>query len=230
MSNILITGASRGIGRAIAETLAAPDHTLYLHGRNRRAIDETCHLVEKKKATPIPVIADIGNDDGIDTVVGAVGDGQLDVLVNNAGVAHVAPIEDISRENWAETIAVNITAPVLLTQRLLPRIPAGGSIVNILSVAAQTAFPTWTAYCMSKFALDGFSKALREELRPKKIRVICIYPAATATELWQSIPGDWSTDAMMAPQQVADAVAFALARPSEVLTDSIGIGSLSGNQ
>lgn len=230
MHNVLITGAGRGIGRAIAVRLAAPNRTLFLHGRKREALDETCRLVRSNKATATPLIADIGNDDGIDALVSGLGEGELHVLVNNAGIAHVGPIETMTRRQWEETIAVNITAPILLTQRLLPNIPAGGSIVNILSVAAKTAFPNWTAYCMSKFALDGFSRALREELRPKKIRVITIYPSATATDLWQSIPGDWSTDAMMSPQQVADAVAFALDRPSDVLTESISIGNLSGNQ
>jgi short-subunit dehydrogenase len=82
---------------------------------------------------------------------------------------------------------------------------------------------------MSKFAFDGFTLALREELRPRGIRVINVYPAATDTDIWSNVPGQWPREKMMRPEEVAEAVAYALSRPSSTLIDSIMLGSTSGN-
>jgi NADP-dependent 3-hydroxy acid dehydrogenase YdfG len=107
--------------------------------------------------------------------------------------------------------------------------PPGSSIVNILSVAAKTGFPNWSAYCMSKFALEGFSQCVREELREGKIRVINVYPAATDTNIWTQIEGKWPRHKMISPEDVASAVAYALSRPAEVTLENISISSLAGN-
>ena len=113
---------------------------------------------------------------------------------------------------WEQTLGVNVTAPFMLIQHFAPRMQPGSSIVNILSVAAKTGFPGWSAYCMSKFALEGFTQSVREELREHKIRMINVYPAATATEIWNNVAGDWPRDKMMSPSEIADAVTFALSR------------------
>jgi NADP-dependent 3-hydroxy acid dehydrogenase YdfG len=81
---------------------------------------------------------------------------------------------------------------------------------------------------MSKFALEGFSQALREEVRPKGIRVLNIYPAATNTEIWNAVPGEWPREKMMLPAEVGNAVAYALARPAEVAVENIDLLNLTG--
>jgi NAD(P)-dependent dehydrogenase (short-subunit alcohol dehydrogenase family) len=100
--------------------------------------------------------------------------------------------------------------------------------LNVLSIAAKTGFPNWSSYCMSKFALEGFSQAIREEFRPRGIRVINIYPAATNTDIWNDVEGDWPRDQMMAPADVADAVHFALSRPAGLLVENVTLGNVSG--
>src|SRR5256714_11697648 len=110
-----------------------------------------------------------------------------------------------------------------------PEMPPGSSIVNVLSIAAKTGFANWSAYCMSKFALEGFSRCVREELRDRKVRVINVYPAATDTNIWSQVEGQWARDRMMNATQVADAVAFALARPMDTLIENIPLSSLVGN-
>jgi NAD(P)-dependent dehydrogenase (short-subunit alcohol dehydrogenase family) len=100
--------------------------------------------------------------------------------------------------------------------------------VNVLSIAAKSGFPNWSSYCMSKFALEGFSQALREELRPHGIRVINLYPAATNTEIWNNVAGDWPREKMMLPAEIGDAVAFALSRPAEVAVENIDLLNLTG--
>jgi NAD(P)-dependent dehydrogenase (short-subunit alcohol dehydrogenase family) len=149
--------------------------------------------------------------------------------VNNAGIAIVKPFGELTPIEWQQTVGVNITAPFLLTQHFAPKMPPGSSIVNILSIAAKTGFANWSAYCMSKFALEGFSQSVREELRDRKIRVINIYPAATNTGIWKSVEGNWPREKMISPNDVASAVAYALSRPADVALENISLSSLAGN-
>jgi short-subunit dehydrogenase len=229
MKRYLITGASRGIGRAIATKLSAPDVTLLLHGRDVVALAETCKSLKSTCAGVISLIYDLATAKGASDLVSEVGDEPLDLFVNNAGVAVVKPFAEITEIEWNQTLGVNVTAPFLLTQHFAPRMPPGASIVNILSVAAKTGFANWSAYCMSKFALEGFSQSVREELRDHKIRVINIYPAATDTEIWNEIEGDWPRKKMISAEQVASAVAYALSRPADVAVENITIASATGN-
>lgn len=228
MKRILITGASRGIGRAIAETLAAPEMTLLLHGRDQTALDETRHAVEAKNARAILLRYDLADEPQVAKLISEVGADPLDALINNAGIAMIKPFESISLDEWNRTLAVNLTAPFLLTQKLSRNMKAGASIVNILSIAAKTGFPNWSSYCMSKFALEGFSQSIREELRPRGIRVLNIYPAATDTEIWEPIEGNWPREKMMSSSEIADAVAFVLSRPADVAVENISITKASG--
>jgi NAD(P)-dependent dehydrogenase (short-subunit alcohol dehydrogenase family) len=149
-------------------------------------------------------------------------------LVNNAGVGMVNPLEQMTKEEWELTIAVNITAPFLLYRGLVPAMPSGSSVVNILSGAAKSGIPGWSSYCMSKFAMDGFTRAIREELRPKGIRVINIYPNATDTDIWEQVPGDWPREKMMLPESVAAAVKAALDQPPNIVVDDISLGIIQG--
>jgi NAD(P)-dependent dehydrogenase (short-subunit alcohol dehydrogenase family) len=228
MKRYLITGASRGIGRAIAEKLADRDCTLLLHGRDREALATTCQLVEAKTAQAIPLCFDLRDPTAIQKMVEEIGNERLDGLINNAGVAVVKPLEAVTLAEWQTTLDVNVTAPFLLTQKLLPIMSAGSTIVNILSIAAKTGFPNWSSYCMSKFALEGFSQAVREELRPRGIRVLNIYPAATATEIWNGVEGDWPREKMLSAEEIGEAVAYALSRPNEVAVENITLQNVSG--
>ena len=229
MKRYLITGASRGIGRAIAEKLAAPDVTLLLHGRDTVALAETCKAVKPHCSNVVSLIHDLALSKGVSGLIAEVGEDPLDLLVNNAGIAVVKPFGEITMIEWEQTLGVNVTAPFLLAQRFAPHMPPGSSMVNILSIAAKTGFAGWSAYCMSKFALEGFSQSLRAELRDHKIRVINIYPAATDTDIWNAVEGDWPRDQMISANEVAAAVAFALAQPPDVLVENITLGNLGGD-
>src|SRR5437868_2248745 len=229
MKRYLITGASRGIGRAIAEQLAAEDVTLLLHGRDTVALAEVCKAVKLRCGGVVRLIQDLAITGGVSNLIAAAGNDPLDLLVNNAGIAIVKPFGEITSIEWEQTLGVNVTAPFLLTQRFAPEMPPGASIVNILSVAAKTGFPNWSAYCTSKFALEGFSQSVREELRARKIRVINIYPAATNTEIWNNLEGDWPRNKMISAEQVASAIVYALSRPADVTVENITLSSTAGN-
>lgn len=229
MKRIFITGASRGIGRAIAEKLAASGITLLLHGRDRGALEETRRAVEAKGAQAIPLLYDLSDESEVDNLIGAVGADPLDVLINNAGIAIVKPLDLVSLDEWNKTLAVNVTAPFLLTKKLGANMKAGASVVNVLSIAAKTGFANWSCYCMSKFALDGFSQSIREEFRPRGIRVLNIYPAATDTEIWKPIEGDWPREKMMGPEEIAEAISYALSRPADIAVENITLTKASGS-
>jgi short-subunit dehydrogenase len=229
MNRILITGASRGIGRAIAEKLAAPDVTLLLHGRDTVALAETCKAVQSHCASVVKLIHDLATEKGVSNLISEVGGDPLDVLINNAGIAVVKPFREITPDEWKQTLGVNVTAPFLLMQRFVGQMPPDSSVVNILSIAAKTGFAGWSAYCMSKFALEGFSQSVREELREHRIRVLNIYPAATNTEIWDDVTGDWPREKMIAPDDVASAVVYALSQPPNVAVENITLSNAAGN-
>jgi len=229
MKRYLITGASRGIGRAIAEKLAANDVQLLLHGRDTVALAEVCDSINDRCARVVRLIHDLAVPSGISDLIDQVGKNPLDLLVNNAGIAIVKPFCEITSIEWEQTVGVNITAPFLLMQHFAPHMPPGSSIVNILSIAAKTGFANWSAYCMSKFALEGCSQCVREELRDRRIRMINVYPAATDTHIWSQIEGKWPRHKMISPEEVASAVAYAVSRPANVALENITISSLAGN-
>jgi 3-oxoacyl-[acyl-carrier protein] reductase len=229
MKRYLITGASRGIGRAIAEKLAGPDVELLLHGRDTTALAKLCDCVKGHCAGVVPLVHDLAVPPGVSDLIDQVGKKPLDLLVNNAGIAVVKPFCEITPIEWNQTVGVNITAPFMLMQHFAPSMPPGSSMVNILSIAAKTGFANWSGYCMSKFALEGLSQCVREELRNRKIRVINVYPSATDTNIWTQIEGNWPRQKMIFPEDVASAVAYALSRPPDVTLDNISISSLAGN-
>jgi NAD(P)-dependent dehydrogenase (short-subunit alcohol dehydrogenase family) len=229
MKRVLITGASRGIGRAIAQKLAGADVTLLLHGRDTVALAETCKAVDPGCAGVVKLIHDLATEEGVTGLIAQAGNEPLDVLINNAGIAVVKPFREVTPDEWKQTIGVNVTAPFLLMQRFAGQMPPGSSIVNILSIAAKTGFAGWSAYCMSKFALEGFSQSVRAELRERRIRVINVYPAATNTEIWDDVSGDWPREKMISAQEVADAVAYALSRPADVAVENITLSNAAGN-
>jgi short-subunit dehydrogenase len=229
MQRILITGASRGIGRAIAVRLAEKNKLLILHGRNKTALRKIFRLVESKGAQSKVVVSDLSSVRGVQQFISQIGQTKIDVLINNAGIAIVKPIAKISLPEWQEALFLSVTAPFLLIQKLLPKMTEGSTIVNILSIAAKQGFPNWSSYCAGKFALEGFSQSLREELRPRGIRVVNIYPRATKTELWGKVPGRWPKEKMLEPKEVAEAVYYALNRPDHLQVEELVLGNLAGD-
>ncbi|MDZ4722320.1 MAG: SDR family NAD(P)-dependent oxidoreductase [candidate division Zixibacteria bacterium] len=228
MERLLITGASGGIGRAIALKLASKSRHLLLHGRNADKLAETGKLAAKAGATSEVLLYDLRNITQIEAMIAQISGKPLNLLVNNAGMAVVKPIEKITFQEWQDAMTVNVTAPFMITQRLSSDMPAGASIVNILSIASKTGFPNWSSYCATKFALEGFSQSVREEFRGRGIRVINIYPSAIDTAIWDGLEGNWPREKMMNPKEVADAVAYTLSRPDSVLVEGISIGNTSG--
>lgn len=228
MALVIVTGASRGIGRAIALRLSRPGRTLVLVGRDGATLEDVAGEVRARGAEAIVAPADLTDAGAVAALAAALPEGPLEAVVHNAGVAVVKPLEAVTPEEFERSLSTMVTAPFLLTRALLPRLETGASLVHVLSIAARRGFPGWSAYCAAKFGLEGLSQSVREELRPRGVRVVNVYPSATATLLWDGVSGEWPRDRMLDPAEVAEAVAFALDRPAGVAVETIEVGDVSG--
>lgn len=224
MVRALVTGASRGIGRAIALELATDCSTLLLAAR-------TVGLLERVRAevsaanpacTVVACPADVTDpcqaQACMDCAV-AVG-GGIDVLVNCAGKAIPATgILEVTTEQWNELFAANSTSVFLMTKAAIPSLRRSDDpvIVNIASTAGVSPRPGWSAYAASKASVVSFSLTMAEELRPYGIRVYCIAPGRTATELRRILAPDEDPDTIMQPTEVARVVRFLVSRDGTCL-------------
>jgi len=222
----VITGASRGLGLAIAEVLAARGYHLILVGRDRRALERAAARLPHATAA----VCDIRKPDEVARLAALVWRRKrIDVLVNNAGIAGPSePIASLDYAAWSAVIDTNLHGTFLVTQALLPLLGKGGVIVNNLSAAARTSFPGMAAYNASKRGLLAFTETLREELRPRGIRVLALLPGATATGIWKQFWPDAPRRRMLAPHSVAEALAAALSLPAEASVDEIVINPSGG--
>ncbi len=180
----LVTGASRGIGRAVAERLAADGLRVVVHYNGHEAeAKETVARVERSGGTAVAVQAELGSDGGVRELVDAVRAeaGRLDVLVNNAAALPAGPMMTDTPERFDRLFAVNVKAPYFLVQQALPLLVDGGRIVNVSSVATRMANPTQTSFAMTKGALEVMTRTLALELGTRGITVNAVAPGATRT-------------------------------------------------
>ncbi|MGV0849300.1 SDR family NAD(P)-dependent oxidoreductase [Mycolicibacterium phlei] len=181
MPSVLITGASRGIGRAAAEHMAAKGWDVIAGVRSERDAETVSALPRVS-----PVLLDVTDDDQIAALPAALPD-RLDAVVNNAGVVVAGPMETVSSADWRRLLDVNVVGQLAVTRAVLPRLRASrGRIVFVSSVNGRVSMPIIGAYSASKFALEAAADALRMELRPWRIPVSLIEPAQTDTDMWRT--------------------------------------------
>lgn len=183
----LVTGGGRGIGAAVALRLAREGADVALtYQRNQQRADDTMDEIKAAGGRAIAIQADSADPAAvIEAVDRATGElGRLDILVNNAGAFLLGPLEQLTLEQFEETVAVNVRAPFLASQAAVRHMTAGGRIINIGSnVAERAVFPGFSLYAMSKTALIGLTKSLGRELGPRAITVNLVNPGPTNTEL-----------------------------------------------
>lgn len=215
---VLVTGANRGIGLAIARGLAAEGCHLVITGRDQSQLAKAGRELKRRKVRVLAVPCDVRDIAAVRSLCDEIKKhfGRLDILVNNAGIGHPnQTVEKLSFETWREVIDTNLNGVFLVTHYALPLINRGGAIVNNLSIAAKRVFPGSSAYNASKHGALGFTSTLREELRPKGIRVIAVLPGATDTAIWKTLWPAAPRKKMMSSQAVAIAVVDALSLPAE---------------
>jgi len=189
----LVTGASRGIGRASAARLAEAGARVIVHySASKTAADELVAEIRAKGGQADAVGADLSAADGAHTLAEAVkglGISKLDVLVNNAGVAELAPFEAQGIESFDRQFAINVRAPYFLTQELLPLLGEGSSVIFLSSVVARVAFEGISAYSATKGAVEVIVRGLAKELGGRGIRVNAVAPGAIDTDMAQEFLG-----------------------------------------
>jgi 3-oxoacyl-[acyl-carrier protein] reductase len=230
----LVTGASSGLGRATAISLARAGADAALVARSAEELESAKEEVSKTGSRALTLAVDLASESETAKAVGRTVEalGRIDVLVNAAGTDAPGAVEELDIEGWDRTLDVNLRAPFLLSKAAFPhmREAGGGIIVNISSVAGKKGWANASAYCASKFGLTGFTEALADEGKEHGIRAIVLYPGAMATnwgvfspeERQGSEPLKASPTRALPPERVADLISWLAASPPEfVLTEGI---------
>jgi 3-oxoacyl-[acyl-carrier protein] reductase len=223
----LVTGGTRGIGRAIAKTLLQHGCLVAICGRRKDAVDHAVASLRAETAGKVEgQAADVKNYEDVAALFEFVDTrfGGLDVLVNNAGVGVFQPVSELSVSDWQATIDTNLTGVFYCCREALFRFGTrgGGYIVNISSLAGKNPFAGGAAYNASKFALTGFSEAVMLDKRSENVRVSYIMPGSVATEFngHESSEGsDWK----IWPEDIAEIVRTLLAMPSRTLISRVEV-------
>lgn len=188
----IVTGAGRGIGKEIALALAREGADLVLASRDKDALDRVAHEIRDLRRRAIVVRTDVSDESQVAGMTDiATGEfKRIDILVNNAGlVGPTTPLAKLSREDWDNVIAVNLTGAFLCSRAVIPQMMAQGSgcIINIASIAGKLAYALRSPYAVSKWGMLGLSRTLAQELGPHNIRVNAICPGPTAGDRMQGV-------------------------------------------
>jgi NAD(P)-dependent dehydrogenase (short-subunit alcohol dehydrogenase family) len=227
----VVTGGGSGIGLAMAHTFAASGYSVVITGRDGQRLHKAAAQLsgDKQQITGIP--CDVRDPASVEKLFQEIGKrySTIDVLINNAGVAHaLAPVDQLPIETWKEVIDTNLNGTFLVSRAALPMMRAGATIVNNLSVAALQPFAGMSAYNASKFGALGFTHALREDLRKRGIRVVALLPGATNTEIWNQFWPTAPKEKMISAETVAQAVLHAVLLPENTMIEEIRIGPAAG--
>jgi NADP-dependent 3-hydroxy acid dehydrogenase YdfG len=224
----VVTGASRGIGAGIAEALGGQGVRVALVARNEAKLKERAVRIKGS----IPVTCDVSDPRSVDQATRRIAselNGAPDILVNNAGIFSVAVVEETTAETFIETINTNLVGPFLFVRAFLSDMKKrkSGHIVTIGSISDRTIFTGNAAYSAAKFGLRAIHEVLRAELRGTGVRASLISPAATDTEMWNSVTvtdpvaNPHSKRPMLDRDDVVSAVMFALTQPERVNVDEL---------
>jgi short-subunit dehydrogenase len=223
----LITGASSGIGKAIALAFADVGIHLALISRSTEPLEAVARQARQRGVEAKAFALDLSKVDQVHAEIATISEafGPFDILVNNAGMGHTEPLANTSLADWQRVIDLNLTGVFECIKGVLPgmREQGGGTIVNIVSIGGKQVFPNWGAYCASKFGLMALSQTLAAEERPHGIRVTAICPGAVNTSLWDTptVNADFDRGAMLSPETVARSVLHAVDLPPEATLDEL---------
>lgn len=214
----LVTGAGRGIGRAVALAFAAEGAAVALVARSRADLASLAgEIRERTGGRVLAVPADVTQDAAVETLVEHVAGelGRLDILTTAAGTAAFAPVAEAKPGDWDAMLALNLRAVMVCCRAVLPPMmrQRSGTILNVASIAAKRALPGSAVYTATKMAVIGFSRVLAEELRPHGVRVGVLVPGAVDTPLWDTLGATPPREKMLRPEDVARAAVLMAGLP-----------------
>ncbi|MCC6929810.1 MAG: SDR family oxidoreductase [Gemmatimonadaceae bacterium] len=225
----VVTGASRGIGRAIATALAAGGARVVAIARDSRALEQ---LVAETGAGALAIACDLAREEQVESALARLRQtvGTPDLLVNNAGIFALGAIGTLPPSEVDRMVQLNLLAPYRLMHALVPgmRQRGSGHVITIGSIADRTAFPENAGYAAGKFGARAMHEVLRQELRGSGVRVSLVSPGPTDTAIWDPIdpdarPGFTRRTQMLRADAVADAVLWLATRPAEVNVDELRV-------
>jgi len=224
----LVTGASRGIGRAVAVLLAKNKTRLILTARSQENLSRTSRIIEEHNApTPVIIPADLSEPEQIEKLTCDIHNqfDSLDILVNNAGVTYSARLDETPTEKWDLLMNVNARAPFILIRQLLDLLekPEQAHIINIASVVAIKGYPEQSAYSASKHALRGMTIALSEELRDTGINVRLLCPGGVDTDMVETTRPDIDKKDLIKPDEIAELVLYLVTHKGNAVIDELRI-------
>lgn len=232
----IITGASSGIGKATALALAKAGFKLALVGRSSERL-ESVAIAARSLGTDVDVqvyVFDLLQLDQVKAKFAAIAEelGQVDILINNAGMGYTGSLEATSLADWQQVMNLNLTSVFQVTLGVLPKMRAQqqGQIINVSSIAAKTVFPEWGAYCISKAALNALSQAIAVEEKANGIRVTTIMPGAVNTPIWDTdtVDADFDRSRMLTPENIADSILQIVQLPANANIEEITITPSAG--
>lgn len=230
----VVTGAGSGIGRATAYAMVEAGAQVVVTARRTDRIEEVARRINEAGGQAIAVTADITSAEDVDYLYDLAINrfGRVDILLNNAGVSAYGPLDTITVEDYDWMMNTNMRSSFLCTRRFLPDMLSRrhGQICFLASVAGLKGLPNETVYCASKFAQVGFAQALDYETRESGVKVSVVAPGGVHTEFaigTGRTEGDPALDAMMEPEDIAEAVLFALTQPKKARTFLIGMRPMS---
>ncbi len=223
----IVTGASRGIGRAISIALAQEAATVVLAARSTEKLQEVAEKVTKAGGKPEIVVTELTEEKSIKNLVKTTNEkfNRLDILINNAGVTHSAKLEHTSTEDWQRCISINARAPFILCREALPLLKKSqaGYIINIASVVGVKGYPLQSAYTSSKHALRGMTISLAEELKGSNIRVHLLCPGGVDTDMVGSVRPDIPKNDLIKPEEIAELVLYLVTHKGNAVIDELHI-------
>ncbi|GMU33466.1 MAG: SDR family oxidoreductase [Planctomycetia bacterium] len=210
----VVTGAGRGIGRAIARRLAAAGAHVAITSRTAEQLHETQKCIERDNGRVLSIVADVTREEDVERLFAETAEvlGPVKILINNAGISPVAKIEEMEPHLFDTLVCTNIRSVFLCTRAVWDGMvkSGGGSIVNISSVSAYDPFPGLAAYGGAKAFVTTYSKGLAEEGRPRGIRVYCVAPGAVETDMLRGAFPEFPEDQVLQPEDVASLVELLL--------------------
>ncbi|OKH21863.1 short-chain dehydrogenase [Hydrococcus rivularis NIES-593] len=229
-----IVGASSGIGRATALAFAKAGIDVALVGRSQDKLEAVAIAAKEVGVKAKAYSLDLAKLEEVQPKIAAIAAdfGGVDILVNSAGIGYTKPLSETTLADWQQVINLNLSSVFQCILGVLPgmRDRANGLIINVASIAAQSPFPGWGAYCASKAGLVAFSKVLAAEERANGIRVANIYPGAVNTPLWDSetVRADFDRAAMLNPDIVARAILYVAQLPAEAVIEEMTVMPSAG--
>jgi NAD(P)-dependent dehydrogenase (short-subunit alcohol dehydrogenase family) len=227
----VVTGASRGIGLAIAEALRGQGCAVFAASRTISPGQFRSRGGDRRQAITA-VACDVRDEASVAELFAMVKRRfrRVDILVNNAGIAHpMRNLGEMPLATWREVIDTNLTGMFLCTRAALPLMRKGSVIVNNLSVAARGVFPGESAYCSSKHGALGLTETLRLEVRARGIRVIALMPGPTSTGIWEQFWPEAPRQKMISPETVARALLAAITLPENATVEELRLGPTGGS-